>query len=186
MQHWISQLDFSFLWRTLLIAVSSLLCITIHETCHGLAAYWLGDDTAKRAGRLSLNPLRHLDPVGLIAMVLVHFGWAKPVPINPGKFRASAAGHRADGFGRPGFQCASGLGGPVPTQLADRRGGLRKIFCCDGLFPLFSGIYCYIERGTGSVQYFPGFRRWTAPRCCFPSCRSRHTGGFCAMNGMVS
>ncbi len=87
MQHWISQLDFSFLWSTLLMAVSSLLCITVHETCHGLAAYWLGDDTAKRAGRLSLNPLRHLDPVGLIAMVLVHFGWAKPVPINPGKFR---------------------------------------------------------------------------------------------------
>lgn len=87
MQQWISQLDFSFLWDALLMAAASLLCITVHETCHGLSAYWLGDDTAKRAGRLSLNPLRHLDPVGLIAMVLVHFGWAKPVPINPGKFR---------------------------------------------------------------------------------------------------
>ncbi len=61
--------------------------ITVHEYAHGFVAYKLGDPTAKRAGRLTLNPLSHLDPIGAICMVLVGFGWAKPVPINPFYFR---------------------------------------------------------------------------------------------------
>jgi Zn-dependent protease len=59
----------------------------VHEYSHGLVAYWLGDDTAKRAGRLTLNPISHIDPVGLIMLFIVHIGWAKPVPINPYNFR---------------------------------------------------------------------------------------------------
>lgn len=61
--------------------------ITVHEYAHGLAAYKLGDPTAKYAGRLSLNPLSHLDPMGALCMVLFRFGWAKPVPINPMYFK---------------------------------------------------------------------------------------------------
>ncbi|MDN5353577.1 MAG: hypothetical protein PWQ09_333 [Candidatus Cloacimonadota bacterium] len=61
--------------------------LTVHEYSHGLVAYWLGDDTAKRAGRLTLNPISHIDPVGLIMLFIVHIGWAKPVPINPYNFR---------------------------------------------------------------------------------------------------
>lgn len=57
--------------------------ITVHEYAHGFVAYKLGDPTAKYAGRLSLNPLSHLDPIGAICMVFCGFGWAKPVPINP-------------------------------------------------------------------------------------------------------
>ena len=64
-----------------------LLCLVVHEVCHGLAAYWLGDPTAKRSNRLSLNPLHHLDIFGLIMMVTVGFGWAKPVPVDPRYFR---------------------------------------------------------------------------------------------------
>jgi Zn-dependent proteases len=60
-----------------------LLCITFHEYCHGLVAYWLGDQTAKEAGRLTLNPLKHLDPIGALCMVVAGVGWAKPVPIDP-------------------------------------------------------------------------------------------------------
>ncbi len=60
-----------------------LLALTIHEYSHGYVAYKLGDPTAKMAGRLTLNPLSHIDPVGLILLLLVHFGWAKPVPVNP-------------------------------------------------------------------------------------------------------
>ena len=61
--------------------------ITVHEYAHGLIAYKLGDPTEKYAGRLSLNPLSHLDPIGALCMVFFRFGWAKPVPINPMYFK---------------------------------------------------------------------------------------------------
>ncbi len=61
--------------------------ITVHEYAHGWAAYKMGDPTAKYAGRLSLNPMSHLDPMGALCMLLFRFGWAKPVPINPMYFR---------------------------------------------------------------------------------------------------
>ncbi len=67
----------------LLIAPPILLALTFHEYAHAYVANRLGDDTAKQNGRLSLNPLRHLDPLGTIMIFLVHFGWAKPVPVNP-------------------------------------------------------------------------------------------------------
>lgn len=63
--------------------------LTIHEFSHGYAALILGDETAKKEGRLTLNPLKHLDPLGTLLLLLpwTRFGWAKPVPINPGNFR---------------------------------------------------------------------------------------------------
>ena len=69
----------------LLIAPPILLALTFHEYAHAYAAYRYGDDTAKQSGRLTLNPLRHLDPLGTIMIFLVHFGWAKPVPVNPSR-----------------------------------------------------------------------------------------------------
>lgn len=71
----------------IIIAPPILLALTIHEYAHGMAAYKLGDDTAYQAGRLTLNPLSHLDPIGTIALFLVHIGWAKPVPVNPYNLR---------------------------------------------------------------------------------------------------
>lgn len=66
-----------------------LLSLTVHEWAHAWAAWKLGDDTAKHLGRLTLNPLDHMDPVGTFLLPLtVSFGWAKPVPINPLRFRA--------------------------------------------------------------------------------------------------
>ncbi len=67
-------------WVPVILAM--LICIVLHECAHGFAAYRLGDPTAKNAGRLTLNPLKHIDWVGAIAMVLIGFGWAKPVPVN--------------------------------------------------------------------------------------------------------
>ncbi len=64
-----------------LLAIPLLYSIILHEISHGWVAYLFGDDTARRNGRLSLNPLVHLDPVGTLALFLVGFGWAKPVPI---------------------------------------------------------------------------------------------------------
>ena len=64
-----------------------LLTIATHETAHGFVAYKLGDPTAKNLGRLTLNPIKHLDPFGFAAMVLVGYGWANPVPINTRNFK---------------------------------------------------------------------------------------------------
>ena len=61
--------------------------LCIHEFSHGYIAYLLGDNTAKNAGRLTLNPLNHLDPIGSAMLLFVGFGWAKPVPINPLNFK---------------------------------------------------------------------------------------------------
>ena len=91
-QAWVQQLDFTQLWEMLIVVAASLLCITFHETCHGLVAYWMGDPTAKKQGRLSLNPLRHIDIMGLVMMAVCHFGWAKPVPINPSYFKNRRVG----------------------------------------------------------------------------------------------
>ncbi len=80
-------LDWSVLTDILLRIIPALLCITLHELCHGLTAYRLGDDTAKRAGRLTLNPIKHIDVMGLLMMLLFRFGWAKPVPVNMNRLR---------------------------------------------------------------------------------------------------
>ncbi len=68
-------------------AIAVLLAISVHEMCHGFASYFLGDKTAKAMGRLSLNPLKHLDPIGAICLLVFGFGWAKPVMVNPSYFK---------------------------------------------------------------------------------------------------
>ena len=70
-----------------LIVLTTLISLTVHEVSHGYAAYRCGDPTARNFGRLSLNPLKHLDPIGTLCMLLFGFGWAKPVPINTRYFR---------------------------------------------------------------------------------------------------
>ncbi|THB77835.1 MAG: site-2 protease family protein [Desulfobacteraceae bacterium] len=65
-----------------IIAIPLMYAIIFHELAHGWVAYRLGDSTAKDLGRLSLNPLRHLDPLGTLMLFIVGFGWAKPVPVN--------------------------------------------------------------------------------------------------------
>ena len=67
--------------------VAVVIAMVLHEYAHGLVAKWNGEYTAKYSGRLTLNPLKHFDPIGFVMMMLVGFGYAKPVPINPGNFR---------------------------------------------------------------------------------------------------
>ena len=64
-----------------------LIALVIHEYAHAQVADWMGDDTPRMMGRLTLNPVAHIDPVGLIMLLVARFGWAKPVMINPGNFR---------------------------------------------------------------------------------------------------
>ena len=78
---------------TFLIAlVAIVLSIMLHEVAHGLVALWNGDDTAKRAGRLNLNPVSHFDPVGFLMLIFLRFGYAKPVPVNPYNFKNRKVG----------------------------------------------------------------------------------------------
>lgn len=106
LSQWVSQLNISALVELLISVGASLLCITIHETCHGLVALWQGDDTAKRQGRLSLNPLRHVDLMGLVMMALLRFGWARAVPVDPRHFRRPKLG-----------MALTALAGPVSNVL---------------------------------------------------------------------
>lgn len=71
----------------LITVVAAIISITIHEVSHGFAAYKCGDDTAKIYGRLSLNPLKHIDWIGALCLVVFKFGWAKPVPVNSFNFK---------------------------------------------------------------------------------------------------
>lgn len=83
-----------------------LFSLTVHEVAHGYTAYKFGDPTAKSLGRLSLNPLKHLDPAGAICMLLFRFGWAKPVPINTRYFKKPRSG-----------MALTALAGPVSNLL---------------------------------------------------------------------
>lgn len=98
---WLSQLEFGPLVEFVAAAAAAVLCITVHETCHGLAALALGDPTAKRAGRLTLNPLKHVDPVGLVLLATVKVGWAKPVPIDVRYFKNRKLGMAATAIAGP-------------------------------------------------------------------------------------
>ena len=76
----------------LISVLAVLFSLSIHEFSHGFAAYKMGDETAKLSGRLNLNPLSHLDPIGALFLLLYRFGWAKPVPVNPNNFKNRKAG----------------------------------------------------------------------------------------------
>lgn len=103
---WLRQLQFASLLDMLLLVAASILCITVHETCHGFMAWKLGDPTAKLAGRLTLNPLKHIDPMGLVLLAVAKFGWAKPVPINAAYFKKPRQG-----------MALTALAGPVSNVL---------------------------------------------------------------------
>ena len=102
----IQSIDWDFLESTLTRVLAVLLCLTVHETCHGLAAYALGDPTARDRHRLSLNPFRHIDWLGLAMMLAAGFGWAKPVPVDPRYFKRPKQG-----------MALTALAGPVSNLL---------------------------------------------------------------------
>lgn len=110
--------------------ITMLLVLPLHESAHALVAKWFGDDAAERQGRISLNPLAHLDPFGGLLMVLTGFGWAKPVPINPLRMKKYRAGISL-----------TALAGPVSNLLAAFVAGIAyNIIICtkSGLMALVS------------------------------------------------
>ena len=114
-------LDWSVLTNILMRILPALLCITLHEMGHGFAALCMGDTTARDMGRLSLNPLHHIDPMGLVMMVVFRFGWAKPVPINMYRFKNPKRG-----------MAITALAGPVSSVLLS----VLLLLLCGPLIPL--------------------------------------------------
>lgn len=131
--------DFTYLLGIVMGIVPSLLCITLHELSHGFAAYLLGDDTAKRAGRLSLNPLRHLDFMGLLMMLTFRVGWAKPVPVNMYRFKKPRQG-----------MAITALAGPV-----------SNIIICLIFLLLYGALYIPLS-GSGLGRYIRDMIELTA------------------------
>ncbi len=91
----------------IVLAVLLLIAFPVHEAAHAITAKWLGDDTAERMGRVTLNPLKHLDPIGTLLFVISGFGWAKPVPVNL---------YRLNGNPRTSFAIVA-LAGPISNIL---------------------------------------------------------------------
>ena len=102
-------INWSDLGDMILRVAAILICLIVHEVCHGLAAYHLGDPTAKLSHRLSLNPLRHLDLFGTLMMIVVGFGWAKPVPVNPNYFKKPKQGMAITALAGPASNFALAL-----------------------------------------------------------------------------
>ena len=122
--------------------------LSFHEFSHGYSAYLLGDNTARNMGRLSVNPLRHLDPFGFISLLLFGFGWAKPVPVNPYAFRS-----------------VDGKTGMLLTAMAGPMSNILLCFICVGalsLIPLrvlyaaswFYGFLTYMIWINASLAFF--------------------------------
>lgn len=126
-----NNLDWSVPVQMLMRVIPALLCISLHELSHGYTAYLMGDTTAKDAGRLTLNPIRHIDPMGLLMMLVFRFGWAKPVPVNMFRFKNPKRG-----------MAITALAGPVSNLL----------ICIVFLF-LYGLIYypLYVENSLGTA-----------------------------------
>lgn len=118
----------NFLRDLVILAPPFLLGLTVHELSHGLMADRLGDHTARSQGRLTMNPLKHLDPIGVLCFFLIKIGWAKPVPVNPVYFRNPRQGMLWVALAGPAANLALALASAVL---------LRAILALGGIIPMF-------------------------------------------------
>ena len=141
-------------WALVIMAGVAIPSIMFHEVSHGVVAYWCGDDTAKRAGRLSANPVRHIDPIGTIilpvVLVLLHgpvFGWAKPVPVSLNRLR------------HPRNQAVLvGLAGPASNALVAVLAGIGMHFVAAGNQEL--SLRLYYSVGEFTTNFGSGIAYW--------------------------
>ncbi|WP_373598517.1 site-2 protease family protein [Paraclostridium bifermentans] len=90
-------------------AVGIAVAISVHEFGHAYVAHLLGDDTAKMSGRMTLDPMKHVDPLGLIMLIVARFGWAKPVPVNPNNFKNYKVGNLLVSLAGPLFNVITAI-----------------------------------------------------------------------------
>lgn len=145
----------------ILSAPAILFGLTIHEFSHALVAWKLGDPTARNLGRLTMNPLKHLDPIGTIAIFIFRFGWARPVPIDPTYFRHPARDMALSSLAGPAANVATALvAGLVSRVFALLHvGGFPALLV--NYFVLFNLILCFFNLipippldGSRLVYYF--------------------------------
>jgi len=118
-----------------LVIITSLISLTVHEVCHGYAALKCGDPTARNFGRLSLDPTKHLDPMGTLAMLLFGFGWAKPVPVNSRYFKNPRKG-----------MAITALAGPLSNFV--------MAFFATGIMLLCRSVWVSYVNSTGITEGF--------------------------------
>lgn len=112
------------LQQLIILAPPFLLAITMHEYAHGYVAWCLGDPTAQQQGRLTLNPVKHLDPIGVLAFIIMKIGWAKPVPVNPAYFKDPVRGMVWVSLAGPGANFALALASALVLKLLMFTGSL--------------------------------------------------------------
>ena len=129
-------MDWWGLLTLLIIAAASLLCITLHELSHGFVAWRLGDPTAKNAGRLTLNPIKHLDLFGLLMMLIAKVGWAKPVPVDMRYFKQPKQGMAITALAGPAANFLTALAATAAASLIYHVAPLR---------PVWVAVLCFLS-----------------------------------------
>ena len=164
-----------FLLKLSIMLVPALLAVTCHEVAHGYVADRCGDPTARLLGRLTLNPLRHLDPIGTVALLLLGFGWARAVPVNPGNLRRSRQDMILVALAGPGANLAlalfcalclrwgAALAGPVPAD------GPALAFSEPVTLMAAFGLYINVILALFNLLPIPPSTAAEYCRTCFPS-----------------
>ena len=129
-------MDWWGLLTLLITAAASLLCITLHELSHGFVAWRLGDPTAKNAGRLTLNPIKHLDLFGLLMMLIAKVGWAKPVPVDMRYFKHPKQGMAITALAGPAANFLTALAATAAASLIYHVAPLR---------PVWVAVLCFLS-----------------------------------------
>ena len=142
-----------YLVGLLLQAVVVLLTLTLHEFAHGLVAYKLGDNTAKLSGRLTLNPLKHIDPYGAICMLFFRIGWARPVPINPRNFKNPKSGFALTALAGPLTNLVLGFSAAPFLLLIGNVHFTEKTFLYYLLVTLYQFLYLFHYTNIGFAVF---------------------------------
>lgn len=132
----------SRLLQILLTLPAILLSLSVHELCHGYAAHYLGDPTPKAYGRLSLNPLKHIDPFGFIALLLFRVGWAKPVMVNSRYFKNPKRDMALTALAGPLSNFLLAFLFSFISVFLDRIGISLSLFSSDSISPYY--VFCLI------------------------------------------
>ena len=129
-------MDWWGLLTLLISAAVALLCITLHELSNGFVAWRLGDPTAKNAGRLTLNPIKHLDLFGLLMMLIAKVGWAKPVPVDMRYFKHPKQGMALTALAGPAANFLTALAATAIASL---------IYHIAPLYPVWVAVLCLLS-----------------------------------------
>ena len=157
------------------LAIALVVVISVHEAAHAFVAHKLGDDTAKNQGRLTLNPLAHLDPIGTLMIFVAHFGWGKPVPVNPYNFKDPVKDSALVSLAGPASNFATALlcsiplkyfGGAMPVAVSNILWTVTDLSILLGIFNLLpfppldgSKIFAVFVPHKYRVRYFQFMER---------------------------